>query len=517
LHANDLFAQAPPMGGATYGGGPPAKNAAGKRVVGDLSDDTIAMTDAEKRDTKAPHPQAQQNFHGGGAGRAPATVPLSKPADAHPPVLDGLARALQGSGNNIVVEGYANKEDQDKHAASLNRANKVREQLIRQGVDPNKVVAVGKGEQVGRSGGVQIVEEPLPPEQTKTKTGPAPEPLAVDPIGTSHFETPVAMTVPRASSAMVSILKTTTDGEVVYLFDPESARGNGSFAFRAVRIKNPTDSVLESGPVTVYGEGRFIGEGLCEPIPARSVAFVPFALDRQIVIETKEAERDDIARLIAVQRGVFSTEVQHTRKSTVTLHNRLPDKAVVYLRHTVPAGYKLSKGPASPERIGTAHLFRVEIPAGQKMDVDIEEQTPLFKTTDIRTPGGMELVRVFLSSAAQPLLKDRVAELLKIQQDIGNIEQRITTTREQMAEYKARMDELHVQIVTLKAVRTAGPLMTSLEKKLNEVSDKLSKATIDLVSFQEKLMVSRIHFQDGVADLTLEKKDDSKPAVAGTK
>jgi hypothetical protein len=76
-----------------------------------------------------------------------------------------------------------------------------------------------------------------------------------------------------------------------------------------------------------------------------------------------------------------------------------------------------------------------------------------------------------------------------------------------MGEYRTRMVELHAQIVTLKLVKTAGPLMQSLEKKLQEVSDKLSKATIDLVALQEKLMVARIRFQDGVADLSLDTKE----------
>jgi uncharacterized coiled-coil DUF342 family protein len=99
-----------------------------------------------------------------------------------------------------------------------------------------------------------------------------------------------------------------------------------------------------------------------------------------------------------------------------------------------------------------------------------------------------------------------VTELLRLHKEMANTEQQIQTTREQMEEYRARMDELHAQIVTLKAVKTAGPLMQNLEKKLSEVSDKLSKATIDLVALQEKLMVARIKFQDGVADLSLEKK-----------
>jgi hypothetical protein len=85
-----------------------------------------------------------------------------------------------------------------------------------------------------------------------------------------------------------------------------------------------------------------------------------------------------------------------------------------------------------------------------------------------------------------------------------------------MGEYRQRMDELHAQIVTLRAVRTAGPLMASLEKKLQEVSDKLSKATIDVVALEETLMLARIKFQDGVADLSLESDATGTTKVAST-
>jgi len=65
-------------------------------------------------------------------------------------------------------------------------------------------------------------------------------------------------------------------------------------------------------------------------------------------------------------------------------------------------------------------------------------------------------------------------------------------------------------------VKTAGPLMQSLEKKLQEMSDKLSKGTIDVVGLEEKRMLARIKFEDTVADLTLEKGDEKKEAtVAG--
>ncbi len=540
LQQNDLFAFAPPTGGSSYG-----NEAVQKKLVADVDDRTMAAAEVEEKEKSAPPPptttssvasSAPMHYGHAGAGASAAggghmptgmrgggqgqpTAPRAELDN-----IQRMARSLQTAQDTIVVEGFASANDGDKNAASLARANKMREQLVRNGVDPNKVVAVGRGEQQGRDGGVRVVETPKQnangQQAAKTEADAQPKDqngnaIAADPIGTSHFESGNVTSVARGTSAMVSILHTDTEGEVVYLYDPESSRGNAQFPFKAVRLKNPSDSALETGPVTVFGEGRFIGEGMAEPIPARSNAFVPFALDRQIVVDRGNNEEDQISRIITVQRGVFSTEVQHTRKTTLTLSNRLPERSIVYVRHTVAPGYKLTKTPTGggEEKLGTANLFRVVVDAHSKAEITIEEATPVFRTIDVRTPAGIEQVRAYLTHAVvDGPLKAKVEELLKFNKDMGDIEQKISTTREQMGEYRERMDELHNQIFTLKAVKLAGPLMANLEKKMSEISDRLSKSTLDVVTLQEQLMVARVHFQDGVADLTLVKKDDTKVA-----
>lgn len=535
LHADGLFAQAPPTGGASYANFA-NQQAPGQapRVMGELSDAALAANTPQERlsrvtvseiSSKSLHKESTKKQapaptslggYGSGVGRASATPKddgkLDMQTQQQAAQFEVMARQLKSTARPVVVEGYADPADGDKYTASLERANRTREQLIRNGVNPSQVVAIGNGQQNGRAGGVRIVEATPTSGMEQKAEGKAEEsgPQGTDPIGTSHFESKSRMSVARGTSAMVSILKSDTEGEVVYFYDAESVRGNASFPFRAVRIKNPTDSALESGPVTVFGEGKFVGEGLSEPIPARSMAFVPFALDRQILVERKEDNVDAISRIITVQRGVFSTEVQHTKRSTLTLNNRQGEKATVYIRHTVAAGYKLTKAPTGRERLGSAYLFRVDLEPTSKLEVVIEEATPLFKTTDIRSPGGMDMVTAYLSSAAEGRLKSSVNELLKLHKEMANTEQQIATMRDNMGEYRTRMDELHAQVVTLKLVKTAGPLMTSLEKKLQEVGDKLSKSTIDLVALQEKLMVARIKFQDGVADLSLEKSEEKK-------
>jgi hypothetical protein len=531
LQANDLFALAPPTGQAAYGG-PSNTLDLTRRVLSDWRDEQLqsatasvdgapaqVTTEEEARITARSTPQSRGNAGLGlsGAGEGAGGVQLgqghaahksaNKPAD---PIGD-LARQVQQGQRPVIIEGFAKADDSDKQVASMERANNLRNQLLQRGVDASKVVAIGRGEQPGHLGGVRVVEASppaapsMPGKKEKDADGKPDENPSLDPIGTSHFESQQAMTVPRGTSAMVSIFDGSTDGEVVYLYDPESARGNGRFAFKSLRLRNPTDSQLESGPVTVFGEGRFVGEGLSEPIPAHQVSFVPFALDRQIVVDESEGQRDEIARIITVSRGVFSTQVQHIKKTTLVLHNRMASRAVVYIRHTTPTGFRVSHAPTDPEHVAGAELYRVEVEGQGKQEVVIEEATPVYRTADLRTGEGRDLVRAYLSSAVmEGPLKAQVESLLLTQKEMGDYEQRIATLREQMGEYRQRMDELHAQVVTLKAVRTAGPLMASLEKKLQDMSDRLSKATIDVVGLEEKLMLERIKFQDAVADLTLD-------------
>lgn len=522
LAPTDLFAQAPPTGMPVYGNeGGAAFATFDDTGLEEVERATLAMRDKDGAvdekaypGTKKPVKQKPPKSAGGGRG----TMDMAEPAPP-PPMqaqsraeqeVQAIARRVQSDSRKVVVEGFAKKDDTDRAGAALGRANRLREQLIANGVQPDQIEAVANVEITTEKGGARILDAAQIPAPTTPGSGASPNAGQLEPIGVSHFESKSPMTVNRGTSAMVSILKTDTKGEVVYLYDAESARGNDTFAFRAVRLSNPTESTLETGPVTVFGQGRFIGEGLTDPIPGKSVSFIPFALDRQVVVEETGESADQIARIITAQRGILSTEMRHSKTKKLTITNKLAEPASVYIRHTVPKNFKLSKHPEDVERIGEAYLFRVDIPGNGKTEVVIEEETPVFKTVDIRSQCGMDMVRAFVSSAAiDGDVAGKLKGLLQLQKDLGNVEERIATQREQMGEYRARMDELHAQLVTLKAVKTAGPLMRNLEEKLAEISDKVSKATVDLVSLEEQRMIQRIKLQDGVAELSLEKREES--------
>ena len=536
LKSEERFAVAPPTGGSTYG-----RTKDGEQVIAAVDMASIPTPDerpvaapaAVSRDGSRDREELQlapqdtaRSYSGGGsfrsgrrlhasgarggggsahtsAAKRPATDPPAvrapvAPTPAPPPVKQ-LADQLNHTGGKIIIEGYAGAGERDAQQVSSDRANWLRNELIREGVAPARLEVAAKGRVEGQAGGVRLVQ---------TEPAASPELAVGDPIGESHFQSEAPVTVDRGTSAMIAILDDKADGNVVYLYDAESARGNERYAFKAIRFKNPTESTLETGPMTVYGEGRFIGEGLSEPIPPHSTAVVPFALDREIVVDRTGSTDDRIARLVTLQRGILRTEVQHTRKTTLKVTSLLHKDTEVFVRHTVRKGWKLVESPKTYEQTGEAHLFRIALKAGETKTLEIEEATPLVKAIDVRSPEGLALVRAYVEGGDK--VDERFAEpmkkLLAIHTEMANITQGIEAARERVDEYRARTSELQSQIISLDGVRGGNALLKHLQQKLREMSDRVQKDTIAIVDMQQQLMLAHIRFQDGVAELSFEQR-----------
>lgn len=542
LASEEKFAVAPPSGISPYGGAS-ADGAGGEVALAELGDDEIRRPAGHPEDASAarvtvnappppapPSAAAMEPPQAYGADEADEEVVVTasrgprrerptrkRSKAAEPPARPAYdARVAQGdqkmkqlsqqllrSNRTIVIEGYADANRADAARRATDRANIIRNQLIDQGVPPARIKVVTKVEP-NQAERVRLVAQAPSASEPQPGHAGASVDLTAQPVGESHFTNPTPMTVEKGASAMVSMMRRETEGEVVYLYDAESERGNTNFAFRAVRFVNPTDSTLETGPVTVYGDERFIGEGLTEPIPPKASAVVPYALDRQIVIERTEDEEDKISRLVTLQRGILTAEVQHVRTQKLTITNRLRAPAKVFIRHTVNKGWTLLEAPKAFERIGDAHLFEVELAPHEVRTVEIAAATPMERTLDLNTDVTLDMMKVYVQAPiGSPELKSQLDKLLAAHKRLIDLRDAQISLRRRLDGYKERMDELHAQIVTLQAVKTGNDLMSHLKAKMRDISDRVQKATIALVDQEEKIMLARVQFQDTLAELTL--------------
>ena len=427
-----------------------------------------------------------------------------------PPIKQGDDKLLA-----IVAKVMKDKKDvliethgptgTDAEAAS--RAQAVKNKLVDDGVPASRIHVVpklGPNESTGIKV-LAVVRTQKPDTAGAPPTGKTRDLGGDTPVGESHFMADRPMTVKAGSSAMVAMVHGKTTGGVVYLYDPISDRGDQRFAFKSVRLDNPTSDTLEPGPVTVYGDGRFIGEGITEPVPPNASVVVPFALDKQVVVSRNGSEEDRIAKLVTLQRGILTAEVQHRRNTKFTITSRLAIPAKVYLRHRLAEGWTLIDAPSKVTRVGDSQLFEVMLPPHETAYVSISEATPVTRTLELTNEDALGMMKVFISEPdASPQLKAQITALLATHRGAADLVDKIATLREQLGEYRARAGELHAQLVTLKAVRTGGELMSSLRSKLTETSEKIQKLTISVVDTQEQLMLARVKFQNQLAELRVE-------------
>jgi hypothetical protein len=410
--------------------------------------------------------------------------------------------ALRNNSNRVRVEGYAQRGDADPRQSSLERANVIRDQLIAQGVGADRIDAIGTGKVAQDGVRIVLADDEAKPAQASAKSLGGRE---SEPLGTALFLSGTPMNLEDGRSAMVSLVQADAEARQVYYFDPVSTRGSNRFAFKAVRLVNPTQYTLEAGPFTVYAEGQFLGEGLSEPIPPGSVAFVPFGLDRELVVDRGEVTREEINKLMTIQRGIISTETQRIRQTKLALTNRGAAAAELYVRHAVPDGWTLKAGAEQKfEKLGGAYLFPVTVPARGSLELVIEEAMPIAKTVDIRTGPGISAIELYLRTARlDEGLKTKLDEIVKLYKDIANMQQKVETLDSQMQVYRVRVDEIHVQLVTLRQVPNAQQLSKNLAQKMEEISNRLQKATLEVTELKGQLMTSQIAIQDRLAELTL--------------
>jgi hypothetical protein len=443
------------------------------------------------------------------SGAAPAAAPMAGMGQgAGTGRSDGLAQVAQrarSTKQKIRVEGYAKPEDKDRWGASLANANNVRDGLVQSGVPLDQIEVVATGQSSAGDAARVVAVDPQTPKPAQ------PGVTNDDPLGEAYFLAPEPLDVEKNHSAMVNVLTASAHAEPVYFYDPISARGSKRFAFRAVLLENPSAHTLDPGPVTVYADGQFLGEGLSDAIPPKSRAFIPFSLDRKLVVETKESGREEIDRLVTVQRGVLTTEARRVRRTELELVNRGTTDAVVYVRHALGEGYRLEKPDNGFEKLRDAYLFPVKVPANGSAKLAVEEATPIQKTVDIGTAAGVGDLKLYLKSATKldPDMRLRLEQIVEMHRAMAELEERIRTAGVQTQTYRTRIDELNGQLVSLRRVPQAQVLSRNLAQKMDEISQHLQKLTIHVADLEGQLLAQRVSLEDRLAELTLTKPDSA--------
>ena len=534
LDTGTLLAQAPPEGGSPY-----AVDGGRVRVLANLSSEELEQAPVvsikSKQEVSVGRTVSMDEFRNmpvgsstgrdftqvtesGGVSRKarerriqPQSTVREHPLPASG--LDALQGELASNQTRVRIWGYGLQGEADPQTEGLRRANTLRDRLMASGID---------GERIDVMAGDHTVESPnevvqvVAVDEGHTFTEAVHDGVGSDePRGTAHFLSDKPMSLEPGHSAMVTLFDEPTEATRVYLYDPLSARGSKRFAFNAVRLVNPSDNTLDSGPITVYAAGRFLGEGLTEPVPPHEAALVPYALDRTLLVEPTVKTHEQVERLVTVERGIATTETRRTRKTTLTIDNRGQASARLFVRHHVSSGWTLQDPPEDLEHMGGDVLVPIMVGAGAREMLTLEETMPVTTALDLRSERGLEQIAVYLDAqqVAAPL-RAKLDAIVTAHRSLASVADTLLTRREQMTVLRERVTQIEGQLIGLRKVRRAQDLSGHLAKRMRQLGDSLDALTVEVTELETDQLKARIELQNLVAELTLERSRSVAGATA---
>jgi hypothetical protein len=272
------------------------------------------------------------------------------------------------------------------------------------------------------------------------------------------------------------------------------------------RFTNKSGGLLERGPIAIFEDGAFLGQGMVDPLPDGATTTVPFALERSLAVETQRTHTEEGARVARIESGVLVIERDSVTRTRYRVKNGGEKGAKVLVKHPRNPQARLFNPPKGTEdNVGTASaLLPIETAAHAVTDLTVDERQSLERTVDWLAPEADDAVRLYMADkradaatvAALRAAWDVRTTLVKA------VEERKKLTDEQ-AELSKATDETRRNLKALEKNRTAGDLRDKLTERLAKNSLRLEEITKRLVEVEMRVNEQRVRFLDMIRSIKL--------------
>ncbi|MFO0653399.1 MAG: AgmX/PglI C-terminal domain-containing protein [Polyangiales bacterium] len=254
--------------------------------------------------------------------------------------------------------------------------------------------------------------------------------------GSTRYDLPNPVTVPNRSATMVMLAARDVPGERMYLFAPDpGVPESASHPFHVARFVNRSGATLERGPLAIFEDGAFLGQGMLDALPDGATATVPFSLQRAVSVERSETSAIEGARLVSMHHGELTIERYTVRRATFHVRNGATEALRVMVREALN-GATLHEPPAGTENANGAALAPCQVAAGGASDVLVTSRTPFTITTDLSDENAGAAVDRYLREGAPAA---DVATSLRAAMELHRSFERLTAER---ADVERRREDL---------------------------------------------------------------------------
>lgn len=296
------------------------------------------------------------------------------------------------------------------------------------------------------------------------------------------------VTIPDRSSTLVAIINRQIEAREVVLFRPDASRRVADIhPYRAVKFTNGTPFTLETGPVTVYAAGTFVGEGFLERVQPNTTHFISYAKDGKVTLNSDHQVREDAARLLHISAGQLVAEVLKTETITYSIRSLHPDPVTAYVKTPRRADWKLTQAPKGTVETPQALYVPAELAARGSADVALDWTHAVERKVAIDTTLGMDVLRVHLDSGQIPAATAaKLNAVVALQRELHGVRTDIKRLRQRHGELEADQRRVRDNLNVLRKTQGNAALQSELATKLAQQELELGKLSAELVRASEK-------------------------------
>ncbi len=294
--------------------------------------------------------------------------------------------------------------------------------------------------------------------------------------------------VPDRTSTLVNIINQRVSAAEVAMFRPDYPEGPlPTHPYRAVRLTNDTPFTLEQGPVTIYSEGTFVGEGFLERVEPKATHFVGFSLDSKVSLNSDSNVTDAESRLVRISGGVFTLEVQNREMVEHTFRNLHAEAITAFVKLSRRPGWQLASRPAGIVETPEALWVPAEVPPNGSATLKLTWEQKAERTTSVDTDMDAErLVLTLHNTQLPPQIAAALQQVLTVKIEADQVDRDIAHQNELKASLESDQERVRENLDTLRKTKGNAQLQQTLAQKLSKLENELGVVSGKLVELIEK-------------------------------
>lgn len=299
------------------------------------------------------------------------------------------------------------------------------------------------------------------------------------------YEATTPITVPDRSAALINIVSRRIEGKDVFLFrEPYSQEA----PFRAVMLKNGKDASIEGGPITLYVDETFAGEGFIGRVGKDETAFVPYAKESGFALGLQSEARTDTLQLAKIVDGRITIQGKQVSTRTLKLESNREQASTAYVKLQRMGGMEVQDPPKDLVKAGADIYVPIDVPAKGKAEVKLVETSPIEMTEIGLTPHVLDAFRYYLQGKnVVEAVAGPIRELLAAQESRSALEREQNSLSQQSQLLTTDGYRIQGNLESLPAGAVAADLRKKLVDQLAATGKKQAEVSKRLVEGQVKL------------------------------